>query len=67
MILKTSNVRFWTYDIPSGKVSVIFTQLDENGIPHGEEPYRFKRVAHSNTSGSDFGTHMVEAINHIVP
>ena len=58
LILKTSNVRFWTYDIHSR----IFTLLDENGIPTGnltlqEEAQRYVK--------EDF-EHMVEAINHIV-
>ena len=58
LILKTSNVRFWTYDIHSR----IFTLLDENGIPTGnltlqEDAQRYLE--------EDF-EHMMEAINHIV-
>lgn len=58
LILKTSNVRFWTYDIRSK----IFTQLDENGIPIGT--LSLQEVAQQYVR-EDF-EHMVEAINHIV-
>ena len=58
LILKTSNVRFWTYDIRSK----IFTQLDENGIPMGN--LSLQEVA-QQYAREDF-EHMVEAINHIV-
>lgn len=58
LILKTSNVRFWTYDIHSK----IFTQLDENGIPKGT--LTLQEVAQQYVR-EDF-EHMVEAINHIV-
>lgn len=58
LILKTSNVRFWTYDIHSK----IFTQLDENGIPKGN--LSLQEVAQQYVR-EDF-EHMVEAINCIV-
>ena len=58
LILKTSNVRFWTYDI----YSKIFTQLDENGIPKGDST--MQEVAEQYVR-EDF-VHLVEAINHIV-
>ena len=58
LILKTSNVRFWTYDIHSK----IFTQLDGNGIPKGT--LSLQEVAQLYVK-EDF-EHMVEAINHIV-
>ena len=57
LILKTSNVRFWTYDIRSK----IFTQLDENGIPKGN--LSLQEVAQMYVK-EDF-EHMVEAINDI--
>ena len=58
LILKTSNVRCWTYDI----YSKIFTQLDENGIPKGD--FTMQEVAQQYVM-EDF-EHLVEAINHIV-
>lgn len=58
LILKTSNVRFWTYDIRSKT----FTQLDENGIP--TRNLSLHEVA-QQYAREDF-EHMVEAINHIV-
>ena len=58
LILRTSNVRFWTYDIRSK----IFTQLDENGIPTRTIPLH--EVAQLYVK-EDF-EHMVEAIDHIV-
>ena len=58
LILKTSNVRFWTYDIHSKT----FTQLDENGIP--THNLSLQDVARQYVR-EDF-EHMVEAINHIV-
>jgi len=58
LILKTSNVRFWTYDIRSR----IFTQLDEHGIPMRTIPLH--EVAQLYVR-EDY-EHMVEAINHIV-
>ena len=58
LILKTSNVRFWTYDIRSK----MFTQLDENGIPKGT--LTLQEVARQYVR-EDF-EHMVEVINSIV-
>ena len=58
LILKTSNVRFWTYDIHSKT----FTQLDENGIPMGN--LSLQQVAQQYVR-EDFD-HMVDSINHIV-
>ena len=58
LILKTSNVRFWTYEIRSKT----FTQLDENGIP--THNLSLHEVAQQYVK-EDF-EHMVEAINHIV-
>ena len=58
LILKTSNVRFWTYDIHSR----IFTQLDENGIPKGN--LTLQEVSQLYVR-EDF-EHMIEAINQIV-
>jgi len=58
LILKTSNVRFWTYDIHSK----IFTLLDEDGNPKGNRS--LQEVAQLYVR-KDF-EHMVEAINDIV-
>ena len=58
LILQTSHVRFWTYDIRSKT----FTQLDENGIP--TRTLSLPEVAQQYVK-EDF-EHMVEAINHIV-
>ena len=58
LILKTSNVRFWTYDIQSKT----FTQLDGNGIPM--RTLSMNEVALLYVK-EDF-EHMVEAINQII-
>jgi PAS domain S-box-containing protein len=58
LILKTSNVRFWIYNIPSKT----FTLLDENGIP--TRNLSLHEVAQQYVK-EDF-EHMVEVINHIV-
>ena len=58
LILQTSNVRFWTYDIRSKT----FTLLDENGVP--THTLSLHEVAQHYVR-EDF-EHMVEAINHIV-
>jgi PAS domain S-box-containing protein len=58
LILKTSNVRFWTYDIHSKT----FTQLDESGIPTGT--LSLQDVAQLYVR--EGFEHMIEAINHIV-
>ena len=58
LILQTSHVRFWTYDIRNKT----FTQLDENGAPTGT--LSLHEVAQQYIR-EDF-EHMVEAINHIV-
>lgn len=58
LILQTSHVRFWTYDIRSKT----FTQLDENGFP--TRTLSLPEVAQQYVK-EDF-EHMVEAINHIV-
>ena len=58
LILKTSNVRFWTYDIHSKT----FTQLDEHGIP--KTTLSLQEVSQLYVR-KDF-EHMVESINNIV-
>ena len=58
LILKTSNVRFWTYDI----ANKTFTQLDGNGIPM--RTLSMNEVATQYVK-EDF-EHMVKAIDHII-